>query len=118
MEKAPGCGGQRHSPLKKVLMFRLQSCSLIPLPLLLPSLPAPGDSKLSCRLTAPGGLDLRQGGACPLKHRDHGAGGFSRHPQGTEYLCPSGPCEHTSVWVLEHTGPALYLYLVCPYMSI
>lgn len=77
MEKPPGCGGQRHSPQKTVLMFRLQPCSLIPLPPFLPSFPAPGDSKVSCRLIAPGGLDLRQGEACPLKHRDHGAGGLS-----------------------------------------
>ena len=57
MEKAPGCGGQRHSPLKMALIFRLQPCSLIPLPPLLPSLPAPGDSNFSCR------LDVRQGEA-------------------------------------------------------
>ena len=57
IEKAPGCGGRRHSPLKTALMFRLQLCSLIPLPPLLPSLQAPGDSNFSCR------LDVRQGEA-------------------------------------------------------
>ena len=82
MEKAPGCGDQRHSLLKMALMFRLQACSLIPLYSLFPSVPASGDSKLSCRLTAPSRLNVRQGKACHLKHIDHGAGGLLRHPQG------------------------------------
>ena len=82
MEKAPGCGDQRHSLLKMALMFRLQACSLIPLYSLFPSVPASGDSKLSCRLTAPSRLNVRQGKAYHLKHIDHGAGGLLRHPQG------------------------------------
>ena len=118
MEKVPECRGSRHSQLKMALMFRLQSCSLIPLPRLLPCLPAPGDSKLSCRLTAPGRLDLRQREAFPLKHSDQGAGGLLQHPQQGEYLCPSGLCGHTYVWVLEHTEHASYIYMVSPYISI
>ena len=84
MEKAPGCGGQRHSLLKMAVMFRLVPCSLIPLHPLLPSLPDPGDSKLSCRLTALSRLDVRQGEACHLKHIDHGADGLLWHPQGCD----------------------------------
>ena len=118
MEKAPGCGGQRHSLLKMAVMLRLLPCSLIPLHPLLPSLPAPGDSKISCSLTTPRRLYVRQVEACPLKHSDHGAGELSWHPQGGEYLCPLGPCGHTSIWVLAHTGHAPYIYLVYPYISI
>ena len=69
--------GWRHSPLKAALMFRLQSCSLIPCPLssLLSQLLR--SSMFSCRLTALGRLNVRQGEACPLKDSDCRAGGLS-----------------------------------------
>ena len=41
MEKvSSGRGGPRHGPLKVALLRRLGPCSLLPLPTLLPSLPA------------------------------------------------------------------------------